>query len=243
MKEILTHIEENISQYNWEENSILKNVNDQTECKDVLEATCLEIGNYYSRFGIKAYKKKIQYKFDDFKIEVRFSSSGYNRKGDFIWIEISSGVYPNKLVKSYKENKERLLPITFANTNLLDYKLQEQVAESYITKGINIFGEEKIEESKFNESTAEYSRGINIYQISIEQFRLILKYINQIIRKSIQIVTDKNHLLEYLRNPTQRQLYWITEKRTIDYINMYHENDNEIQSRMNELIIEKSNPV
>ena len=243
MKEILTSIEENVDQYNWEENSILRSVNNQTECKDVFEATCYEIGKYYSRYGIKAYKKKIQYKFEDFKMEIQFSSSGYNQKGDFIWLEITSGVYPNKLVKAYKEIKERLLPITFANTNLFDYIIEEQVAGKHITKGINILGEEKITASRFNESTVEYSRGINLYQISIDQFRMILRYINKIIKKSSLIVTEKKHLLAYLKNPTQRQLYWILEKRTLDYINMYYENEIEIQSRMNELIKDKSNPV
>jgi len=243
MKETLKAIEDNVSQFYWQENSMLKKVTSQSECKEVFESICCEIGRFYSQFGIKAFKKKIQYKFDDYKLELQFSSSGYNLKGDFIWLEITSGIYPNKLKTYYKEQNERLLPIIFSNTNLLDYKISRVKDEGFITKGINILGEEIIKESKFNESTVEHSRGANLYNISIDEFRLILRYINRVIKKSVEVVTDKECLMEYLLNPTQRQLYWITEKRTIDYVNIYYETNEEVQSRMNDLIEQKNNPV
>ena len=72
---------------------------------------------------------------------------------------------------------------------------------------------------------------------------MILKYINRLIRKSIEIVTDKDHLMEYLRNPTQRQLYWIIEKRIEDFMNLYYPNDKEVIDRLNELKMKKENPV
>lgn len=243
MKELYKNIESGIECFDWKTDSPLKKVNQETECKLIFDSVCEEIGKYYSMFGFKVSKRKIQLNLDEFILKIQFSSSAYNQKGDFIWLEINSGVYPKELSKKYKEEKEVLLPIVFANTNLLDKKITTEIESNFLTRGINILGKENIVESKFDESTVEYSRGLNLYSINLEEFKMILKYINRLIRKSIEIVTDKDHLMEYLRNPTQRQLYWIIEKRIEDFMNLYYPNDKEVIDRLNELKMKKENPV
>lgn len=105
--------------------------------------------------------------------------------------------------KEIQRRKRSVIANCFANTNLLDKKITTEIESNFLTRGINILGKENIVESKFDESTVEYSRGLNLYSINLEEFKMILKYINRLIRKSIEIVTDKDHLMEYLRNPTK----------------------------------------
>ena len=243
MNELIENIEAGIESYDWEPDSPLKTVNQETECKLIFDSVCGEIGRYYSKFGFKVSKRKIQLTFGDFILKVEFSSSGYNQKGDFVWLEINSGIYPTELSKKYKEEKELLLPIVFSNTNLLDKKISTEIESNFVTKSINILGKENIVESKFDESTVEYSRGLNLYKITLVEFKMILKYICKVIRESIEVVTNKDHLLEFFRNPTQRQLYWIVKKRIEDFIHLYYPNDKEVIDRLNELKIKKENLV
>lgn len=242
MNELIKNIETGIEKYTWKLDSPLKSVTLHTECKLIFDSVCEEIGRFYSQFEFKTTKRKLQVKFDDYTLKIQFSSSSYNQKGNYVWLEINSGIYPKKLVSKYKTKKERLLPIIFSNTNLLDEVISTESESNFITKKINILGEETIVESKFNESTIEYSRGINLYKISIGEFKMIIRYINRVIKKSIEITTNKNHLICYLVNPTQRQLYWINEKRIQDYIELYYPNDNELIKKLRTLKLRIQTP-
>ena len=69
---------------NWKEDSILNNYNEYTPCKDIFNAVCDEIAEYYIPKGWKYAKSrpKLTYNDKSVKIEIAFWSSGSNMPGD-----------------------------------------------------------------------------------------------------------------------------------------------------------------
>ncbi|MEM6737493.1 MAG: hypothetical protein AAF620_15640 [Bacteroidota bacterium] len=234
IQELSSEINKKIDSLTWPQTSALKTFNSETDCKELYEETCHEIGVFFNEFGFKKSKRKIQLNYDDYQLKILFASSGYNEKGNFIWLEINSGAYPLQMIKKYKTEGERLQPIIFSNQTLLQTKLE--TTSDYQVTEYPIHGHSKTAPNNHDESLAKYSNGINLNGLDLESFKDILRYIVKLTEKTVSLTTNRAELLKFISNPTKPQLYWIKEKRFLDYINLYYSNDDELKTHLNSLI-------
>lgn len=226
MEAIPINLNEGVADFTWSSDSLLYHVNASIPSKDIYQAVCDEIGRFYQTKGFKYAPsgKKLEYQYQDFKIKVQFASSHYNTGGEWVLLEINTGIYPQRLQKQYKESKETLLPIILANVDLLDEVLLNKPQGTVI--GVDMFGREHevIEEGK-PYALRKYARSVNVYNISLDDFRKILSYLNKVIQYSFSLVLNESTLVNHINSAYERKFYFLKEKRFVDYLHLYHTRD------------------
>lgn len=152
--------------------------------------------------------------------------SHYNTAGKYVTLEINTGIYPLKLEKQYKATKESLFPIILPNVHLLDEVIPN--AEPGTVIGVSILGEtNEINDDRYTVALRKYVRSANVYNISVENFRRILEYINLVVNYSFKLVLDQTELADYISTSFGEKFYWLKDKRFIDYLNLYHSKDSD----------------
>jgi hypothetical protein len=158
---------------NWTNNKTLLGYNEYTPCKEIFQAACDEIGNYYLAKGFKysSSRPKLVLKKDDYKIEIAFFSSRTNTPGRFVTLEI----IPSLLAKSAitVENPKGILSqypdLFYHPTNELPPKMI--VKEIY---GDVIYNTE----SWITESVVRDYHACNVYGLDEEKFSKIIAFID-----------------------------------------------------------------
>lgn len=84
-----------MSEWIWEQNSVLNKVSPHVPPKEIFQAVCNELGRYYSQCGAKYTKsnRKIKWKFERIRCEMGFWSSHSNIPGEWVNLEIVTTVY------------------------------------------------------------------------------------------------------------------------------------------------------
>ncbi len=162
----------------WKNNSILKNQTEETPPKEIFQAVCDEIGNYFETKNFKYSKStpKITLKNKAYKLEIRFNSSASNYAGGYVNLEINSNLYSIKLAKIDKTNSKfkglltevitpmsKSLPSKFDNASKVVETIDGKIIEHPI--------------DKFKHKEYTFNRNINLYQISPTLFDQIVKFI------------------------------------------------------------------
>lgn len=229
METLPINLDNGVTDFSWSVDSLLYHVNASTPSKDIYQAVCDEIGRFYQTKGFKyaASGKKLEYQYQDFKVKVQFASSHYNTGGEWVLLEINTGIYPQRLQKQYKEAKETLLPIILTNVDLLDEVISDKPQGTVI--GVDLFGHEHevIEEGK-PYALRKYARSVNVYNLSLNDFRKILAYLNKIIEYSFHLVLNESAMVSHINNAYERKFYSLKEKRFVDYLRLYHKEDSQV---------------
>lgn len=84
-----------MSEWKWEQGSILNETSPYAAPKDIFQAVCNELGRYYSQGGAKYTKsnRKIKWSFERIRCEMGFWSSHSNIPGEWVNLEIVTSVY------------------------------------------------------------------------------------------------------------------------------------------------------
>lgn len=84
-----------MTEWKWEEGSVLYSDSPYTPPKEIFQAVCNELGRYYSQNGAKYTKsnRKIKWNLGLIRLEVAFWSSCSNTAGEWVNLEIVSNVY------------------------------------------------------------------------------------------------------------------------------------------------------
>ena len=222
------NLEEGVRDFTWSADSLLASINSSAPTKEIFQTVCNEIGQFYQLKGFKysPSARRLEYKYQDFKCKIQFSSSHYNMAGKYVLMEINTGIYPLQLEKQYKAAKESVFPIILPNVNLLDEVIPGGEPGKVI--GISIFGEtNEIKDTRYTIALRKHARSANIYNIDIDNFKKILKYINGVVCYSFKLVTDQKELAEYINSSFGERFYWLKDKRFVDYLNLYHSKDSD----------------
>jgi hypothetical protein len=229
MKSLPIDLNEGLRSFTWSKDCILSHVDATTPSKAIYQAVCDEIGQFYQTKGFRyaPSNKKLQYQFEDFKFKLLFSSSHYNTVGEWIWVEISSGIYPIRLEKQYKEAKETLEAIILFNLGLLDQLIPDSAVGTVVN--VNPLGEEtETFEMGYPFALRKYSRSFNAYNITLEQFKKVLEYINKVIEYSFSLVLNESEMINHIKKSNNRNSKFYTEKRFADYLHLYYSQDSKI---------------
>jgi len=162
----------------WEDNSILNNQGEETPPKEIFQAVCDAIGDYFEKRNFKYSKSfpKITRKDSEYKLEIRFNSSASNYAGGYVNLEINSNLYSIILAKQDKSNSKYKGLITGVMTPLSQTLPSKFVNASTVVETID--GQiivHPIERFKYREYS--FNRNINLYQITPSLFERLLNFI------------------------------------------------------------------
>ena len=186
--------------WKFKENSILNNYNERTPCKEIFQAVCDEIGDYYKSKGWKYAKSrpKITFQNSEIKIVITFWSSGSNIPGEYVNLEMIPSIYSLELKRKNISKTGYILGFV------------EMLTENYEEKPlgtkliINAFNERKeiinehdlIPEIKYNNS-------VNIYGITAEKFSTLIEFINDKIVVWKENIFDAEKIYSFLNKLTE----------------------------------------
>ena len=206
--------------WKWKKDSILNNYDENTSCKEIFNATCDEIGEYFIQKGWKYSKSrpKITFKNKSIKYEITFWSSRSNTPGEHVNLEIIPSFYSLDLVKKLKE-KEIISRGYSGFPNF--YILSDEIPKGQ-EKVIKILGEPVVQESRYNESKGIviYSRNVNIYKITETEFLKIIDFIESKMTSWIEWSNDYQKLVEHFNNSLTYHKKTMIEKNFQDYLLM-----------------------
>ncbi len=190
---------------NWEfkENSILKNYSEHTLCKDIFHAVCDEIGKYYINKGWKYARSrpKITFKSKEVKIEIAFWSSGSNTPGSYVNLEVLPIIYSTELVNKFKSEGIKSKGYILGFLQLFNERFDNQKEGS--KRIINILSD-NINRMDENDSTPEikFNKNINVYGINENDFSKIIDFIDDRIACWIDKINKKTEIDEFLNRLT-----------------------------------------
>jgi hypothetical protein len=165
--------------WKWKKDSVLRNYNENTPCKDIFRAVCDEIAEYYIPKGWKYAKSrpKLTYNDKSIKIEITFWSSGSNMQGDYVNLEIIPWIYSLDLKKDLKLNGIESNGCILGYPTIFFEKLET------IPKGtkrvIDLQGEiHEFEEEHEETSVLRHHNNINVYGIKETDLLKIIDFID-----------------------------------------------------------------
>jgi hypothetical protein len=180
---------------NWKEDSILNNYNEYTPCKDIFNAVCDEIAEYYIPKGWKYAKSrpKLTYNDKSVKIEIAFWSSGSNMPGDYVNLEILPAIYSLDLKKDLKSRGKDSKGLILGYPAIFFERLES------IPKGtkrvLTMHGEIKEFGEEYEEtSVLRHHNNINVYGINQTDFLKIIDFINDKIVIWKDLINDYDKL-------------------------------------------------
>jgi hypothetical protein len=166
----------------WTTNEILLSYNQYTPCKEIFQAVCDELGDYYVQKGFKYSKSrpKISIQKGENKLEIAFFSSRSNIPGNFVNLEIIPTI--KSKINPSREFSAQIWESFYIKTNEMPPKM--------IIK--EMFGGEIINtESWLTESVIRNYHCCNVYGISEENFNKIIIFIEEkIIKKFDKIISE-----------------------------------------------------
>ncbi|MGR3811915.1 hypothetical protein [Jiulongibacter sp. NS-SX5] len=218
----------------WKNNSILNNQTEETPPKEIFQAVCDEIGNYFETKNFKYSKStpKITLKDNQYKLEIRFNSSASNYAGGYVNLEINSNLYSIQLAKTDKTNSKfkglltgvitplsKSLPSKFKNASKIVEKIDGEIIQHPT--------------DKFKYKEYIFNRNINIYQISHSLFEQIIKFIEiRIIKWYDEFKTDEG-LVKLLSEMGGSAKYSIDKENFYKYLEIRDiENIDELKEKI-----------
>jgi hypothetical protein len=189
--------------WNFEEESVLKNYSKSTPCKEIFQAVCDEIGKYFVNKGWKYARSrpKITFKNEKLKIEIGFWSSGSNTPGEYVNLEILPNIYSLELVNKLKSEgiKSKGYILSF---NQLFYERLDN-AEKGKKIILNAFGE-KIERIDEYDLTPEFifNKNVNVYGLNENEFVEVIKFIENKVLVWIKRINNIEEIDSFLKKLT-----------------------------------------
>lgn len=197
--------------WKWEENSILNDYSPYTPCNEIFHAVCDEIGRYYSAKGFRYAKSrpKITCKDQNIKLDIAFWSSGHNIPGDYVNLEILPAFY-----SIHKNLKNAYL---LGHPAIFIHPLPDRSPGTVQIQ--QIYGDviERYEE-RYSEAILKLSHSCNVYGITTEQFGKIIEFIDHKIIAYLDIIKNKELLIEFIESSNKERSYYLNDSNLKDYI-------------------------
>lgn len=184
----------------WTDNNILLNQDVSTPCKDIFQAVCDELGEYYSDKGFKYARSrpKLTYKDNEIKLEIKFFSSASNTPGEWVCLDIIP-VFVSLDLENTKYPKPYILGSSTIMTKIGDWADKKLI----ITE--TAFGERINHIDDYSEEPLfRYSNNCNVYGINKEKFDLLVSFIDSKIISWIEKAKTKEGILEVIKNRNKR---------------------------------------
>jgi hypothetical protein len=186
----------------WTKNINLITKQETMPSKDLFQAVCDEIGEYYGNKGFKysRTRPKIVYKDKVLKVEICFWSSRYNTSGKSVTLEILPNFYSLEVIKKGLSKSASKIANGFilGHTDLLITKSEN--SDNKIIKK-QIFGDihEKDVEGKL-EPTISNHHICDIYGINEEKFNKIIGFIDEKIIPWIDKIQTADGIVDFIEN-------------------------------------------
>ncbi len=179
----------------WNEESILSNPHPHHKPADIFSEVCASLGNYYKLQGYKYMKgsKKITKVIRDFTVEVCFWSSRSNTPGVSTMLEIITGIYYKKSMKTSKRKGNYTLGHLTINNEI------DRSKEAGIRTVLCIDGRSSFSDNNMDYSEISKNPNVNVYKIDDELFESIVHFIDEQIRV-IEVLYDKESLKDFILN-------------------------------------------
>ncbi|MCG8573629.1 MAG: hypothetical protein MI810_02000 [Flavobacteriales bacterium] len=185
--------------WKFKEDSVLNKYSEYTPCKDIFQAVCDEIGQYYVDKGGKYARSrpKITFKNADLKIEITFWSSGYNIPGEYVNLEMIPSIYSLELVKKAKEEGEKIKGHILSFMDVFTERWDDKPKGSKLI--INAFGERLERVDEYNSKTEiKYNKSVNVYGITEEKFESLIHFIDSRITHWIESIHQPKNIQFFL---------------------------------------------
>lgn len=217
----------------WDQDSILNYQNEFTPPKEIYRAVCDSLASYFANKGFKYSKSvpKLVKKVEEFQYEIIFRSSGTNRAGERVGMEINGYIRSRELIKREQSEKGYLNSPTTALGKILggDYPIGTKFVKQ-------IFGEtiSYVEEHRdFNEFTL--NRYTNVYQITEVKFGMIVNFIETSILNWLDRLVSEQSMMECLRECSKPSKISLQKSSFLKFVEMKYPN------KLNEVKIELNN--
>jgi hypothetical protein len=185
----------------WTSNKILLHPSPNHAPKDIFQAVCDELGDYFKNKGFRYAKSrpKLSYKDKQIKLEINFWSSRSNMAGEYVNLEILPYFYAVELAKTKHKG------LLFGHAALFNEKYSD---DPHKIKIVQIYGEnlERIE-AKSKESLIKYNNNCNIYGINENRFNKIIEFIEEKILPWITLLQTKEGVESFLRAATNQRIF------------------------------------
>ncbi len=181
----------------WTNDSILNNQTELAPPKEIYQAVCDSLGEYFKGQGFKYSRSipKLVKKDNEFQYEIIFRSSGANAAGQSTRLEINGYLRSLELMKKDKDEKGYLNSPTTALGKILggDYPVGTKFVKQIFGDTISYVESHR----DFNEYT--FNRSANVYLITEEKFLMMINFIEQNILNWLERLVDENTMMDCLR--------------------------------------------
>lgn len=187
-----------LESWSFKTNSVLNELGRSTDCSEIFQAVCDELGEYYQEQGFKYARSgpHLTIQSGDIKLKLAFWSSRSNTQGDFVALEIipsfDSVSLAKHLSKTTKENG-----FLFGHDVVFEkYEYCEADCDVIIRYP---FKAELKRSDPTHKNLVKYSNNINVYGLSTDNFIKLVNYINQHVVNVLEILQDEARLYRYLK--------------------------------------------
>jgi hypothetical protein len=188
----------NLENWNFKSGSVLANPSRHTDCSEIFQSVCDELGEYYQKQGFKYARSgpHLTIKSGDIKLKLAFWSSRSNISGESVLLEIIPSFESVSLTK-------QLSKTTRENGFLFGHTVVFQKYE-YCEKDCDVivrypFKAELKRSDPNYKNLVKYNNTINVYGITTDNFVRLVNYINQHVLSVIDVLQDEARLYLYLK--------------------------------------------
>ena len=216
----------------WNQNSILNNQTEITPPKEIYQAVCDSLGDYFKRKGFKYSKSipKLVKKEKEFQYEIIFRSSGTNSAGESSRLEINGYLRSIELMKKDKAEMGYLNSPTTALGKVLggDYPTGTKFVKQIFGDTISYVESHR----DFNEYT--FNRSANVYLITEDKFQMMINFIEQNILNWLEKLVNKNTMMECLRECSKHSKLSLQRSSFLKFVQLkYPDKLSEVEKEIN----------
>ena len=184
---------------NWtfKNGSILSSYSPYSECSDIFQAVCDELGEYYKQHGFKYARSgpHLTRKTGDIKLKLSFWSSSSNTPGQSVSLEIIPSFESVSLAKHLSKTKKDN-GYLFGHMAVFEKSISCQPECDVVVR--YPFKEELKRSDPNEKNLLIYSNNVNVYGITTPNFVKLVNYINYHVVSLIEVLQDEAPLGQFL---------------------------------------------
>ncbi|MNC21597.1 hypothetical protein D3C75_695810 [compost metagenome] len=191
--------------WTWAKDSILYDINKDIPPKDIFVAVCVELGRYYREKGYSFTKSrpKLTLTSGDIQLEIILKSSGFNRAGESVSLEIMPTFYCLPYVKAGVQGRGILFDHSSINSEF-DLHKNDLACEL-----IGIYGDvTSFVNHAFPTETVRYTHMCDVYGINETKFLQIIRYINDRIVSWVEEIQTESGVEEMIAIQRAKRPGW-----------------------------------
>lgn len=162
--------------YNWATDSLLNGDISFVRPAELFRAFCDELGNYFQSKGLKYRKSRplITFEDEEVKIDIGFSSSKSNTRGEWVAVELGVNIYWKELLRVRELRGEKGYGGVIGDMSIFSKRLDNEESGTIVIQ--NIFGEVIKRKEDNSESEFRYNKNFNIQGITNDKFQKVIDF-------------------------------------------------------------------